>query len=120
MTDTIERQHITNAMNWIEDEQEEKNMQSMISKLKKETMEFRLQAEKKKCIAICEMYGAISRTCSDHVSSYGKKLCHLSLAMVHMCAKLNYIDSNTERNLMDYLDARIQYFNQNEQNNETD
>ena len=112
MADNIDRQHVHDAMNWVAAEQEEKNQQATEKKMLAEISEMRRKAELTKCIALDEMYSAIVRTSDDYPRFYGTKICHMAMAMVHVCVKMGYLDLGTKRKLTDYLFDRLQYFAQ--------
>ena len=115
MADNIDRQHVQDAMDWVAAEQEEKNRQATEKKMLAEISTMRRKAELTKCIALDEMYSTIIRTSEDYPRFYGTKMCHMAMALVHVCAKVGYVDMETKRKLIDYLFDRLQYFAQKDE-----
>jgi len=121
MAEGINRQHIYNIMDWIEEEQDKRNdkkQQDRISKLAEEIAILRRDNEYKKEIAISELYGAVVRTGYDYPPYQKLKVIHIAMAMTYLCGKLSIIDYKEERNLIDRLDRRLQEYHKNEKEKE--
>ena len=122
MADDINRQHIYNIMDWLEEEQEKKNGQSRVSTLAGELAILRRDEEQRKAIALGEMYGTFARSGTAIVPSHGIKITYMAKAMVFLCYKLSYIDWKNEQDLLKVLDNRLDRFHkqkQEEKNNES-
>ena len=122
MADDINRQHIYNIMDWLEEEQEKKNGQSRVSTLASEIAIMRRDEAQRKAIALGELYGAFVRSGTTAVPSHGIKVSIMAKAMVFLCYKLSYIDFKSEQDMLTVLDSRIEKFRKQEQeekNNES-
>ena len=115
MADNIDRTHVYNIMDWLEEEQEKKNGQSRVSTLAGEIAIMRRDEEQRKAIALGEMYGTFARSGTAIVPSHGIKVTYMAKAMVFLCYKLSYIDWKTEQDLVKVLDNRLDRFRKQEQ-----
>lgn len=111
MSEDINRDGTVNAIGWLAEEQAEANRKAEKSKLSAEIIKLKLEKEKQESIALYEMYNAVARCGEDcYCSSYGKRICHLATAMVHLCYKLKYINKETYKKLNEYLELRLKKY----------
>ena len=89
MADDINRQHIYNIMDWLEEEQEKKNGQSRVSTLAGELAILRRDEAQRKAIALGEMYATFPRCATAIVPSHGIKRTYIAKAMAFLCHKLS-------------------------------
>lgn len=103
MNSDINREGTINAINWLAEE--ENNINNKMQQLIKENTELKMENEKRKCIALSEMYGAIKRCGEEYsCSTYENRICNYALAMIYMCEKLKIIDRETGLSLTHYIE----------------